>query len=71
MSNSDTVSYVCSECGYTNVWTRDEIRQRGEQVVYKGEPDARDQEELFSLPCKNPKLFCRGRMLVAVPIVEK
>ncbi len=66
MSKHERVTYDCPECGYTNVWTRDEIRQRGEQVLYRG-----DREEIFSLPCKNPRITCPGRMRVAVPIEAK
>jgi hypothetical protein len=48
--SDDKVTYVCPNCGYTNVWTRDEIARLKTQVVY------RDDEELYSLPCRNPHL---------------
>jgi hypothetical protein len=63
MSDIEQIRYVCNTCGYTNVWTRDEIMQRGERVIYKG-----DHEEIFSLPCKNPNLPCHERTRVAVPV---
>lgn len=63
MPDTNSITYICSKCGYTNIWTRDEIVQRGAEVVYRGE-----QEELFSLPCKNPQLACPERTRVAVPI---
>jgi hypothetical protein len=66
MTNSDRVSFVCTTCGYTNVYSRDEILQRGEEVLFRGE-----KEEIFSLPCKNPALACPQRTQVAVPIKQK
>jgi hypothetical protein len=63
MSTSEPITYTCRNCGYQNAWTRDEILQRGEEVVYRG-----DQEEIFSLPCKNPNVNCTHRTRVAVPV---
>lgn len=61
MSNSnDHERYNCPKCGYTNVWTRDEILQRGQEIVYRG-----DDEALYSLRCKNPA-GCNERMRVAL-----
>jgi hypothetical protein len=59
----ESLTYLCRQCGYQNVWTREEILQRGEAVLYRS-----DTEEVFSLPCKNPTFRCPQRTLVAVPI---
>jgi len=63
MSNTTTSErYACPKCGYTNIWTRDEILQRGKEVIYRG-----DNEATYSLHCKNPS-GCDHRMRVAVKI---
>ncbi|NJK81668.1 MAG: hypothetical protein HC914_18015 [Chloroflexaceae bacterium] len=67
MSDTDTITYVCANCGYTNVWTRDEILQRGANVLFRVLFRGED-EETFSLPCKNPNTSCRKYMSVAVPV---
>ena len=66
MRNTESISYECPNCGYTNVWTRDEILQRGESMLYRG-----DDTETFSLPCKNPTLNCPQRTRVEVAITKK
>jgi predicted nucleic-acid-binding Zn-ribbon protein len=52
--------YDCPKCGYTNLWTRDEVLQRGKEEIYRG-----DDETIYSLRCKNP-LGCDQRVRVAV-----
>ena len=37
---NDTQQYVCPNCNYTNSWTRDEILQRGKEVIYRGDNEA-------------------------------
>lgn len=61
MSNTKTISYTCQECGYQNTWTRDQIVQKGRKQTLLG-----DDEDLYSLKCKNPQVDCPGRMRVAV-----
>ncbi len=63
MTDPEQIRYVCPNCSYVNVWTRDEILQRGEELLYRGA-----NEEIFSLPCKNPAINCTRRTRVAVPI---
>ncbi|MFQ3634182.1 hypothetical protein [Roseiflexus sp.] len=63
--NDNTERYMCSKCGYLNIWTRDEILQRGREIVYRG-----DNEDVYSLRCKNPK-GCDQRMRIAVKRREK
>jgi hypothetical protein len=63
MNETEQISYTCQNCGYTNVWTHNEILQRGEEIIYRGDDDT---EEIFSLPCKNPRLKCPQRTKVAV-----
>lgn len=60
--SDDKVTYVCPNCGYNNTWTRAEIAQLKQQVVY------RDDEEIYSLPCRNPHLrpACPEHYKVAV-----
>ena len=48
--SDNKITYTCPNCGYSNTWTRDEIDQLKQQVVY------RDDEEIYSLPCRNPHL---------------
>ena len=58
MPNGDTVRYTCDVCSYVNIWTRDEIVQRGQKVIFRGDDDG----DVYSLPCKNPqKPACSGR----------
>ncbi|HEU4327718.1 MAG TPA: hypothetical protein VFS21_31555 [Roseiflexaceae bacterium] len=59
-NNTTTEQYTCPNCGYTNVWTRDEILQRGKEIVFRG-----DDEVIYSLRCKNPS-GCAARMRVAI-----
>lgn len=65
MSNDETERYTCPKCGYLNVWTRNEILQRGQEVIYRG-----DDEVVYSLRCKNPA-GCNERMRIAVKLREK
>lgn len=59
MGDKDTTErYTCRKCGYTNIWTRDEILQRGKEVIYRGEDEA-----VYSLSCKGG---CGDRMRIAV-----
>ena len=62
MSDSESVTYICHICGYTNTWTRNEILQKGKKELYRGE------EVRYSLQCKNPSLrpSCEGRNVVAL-----
>ncbi len=46
--SDDKITYTCPNCGYINTWTRDEIDQLKQQVIY------RSDEEIYSLPCRNP-----------------
>lgn len=62
MSDENTISYPCQECGYQNNWTRDQILQKGKKTTFLGEED----EDLYSLPCQNPRLDCHGRRRIAV-----
>ncbi|MBA3944333.1 MAG: hypothetical protein H0X37_07190 [Herpetosiphonaceae bacterium] len=64
MSDATTVTYTCGACGWVNTWTRDEIVQRGDVVVYKAVPSAK--EDRYSLKCRNPKFNCPGHEIVAV-----
>jgi hypothetical protein len=67
MSDQDTVTYECDVCGFVNTWTRDEIVQRGEFVVYRDTTNSTSTEEdYYSLKCRNPRLNCPARMIVAV-----
>lgn len=61
--DNNTVRYICSKCGYTNVWTLDEILQRGKEVIYRG-----DNEMVYSLLCKGCHV---ERMRIAVKRQEK
>jgi len=65
MPESTSVSYVCQICSYPNSWTRDEVLQRGEKLIYK---DPVPTEDFFSLPCKNLTVRprCTGRYIIAV-----
>lgn len=66
--NSDSVDYHCEKCGYPNRWTRDEILQEGEQLIYKGQYTYHE----YSLPCKKPtRPLCRERHVVEVPLWEE
>ncbi|PDW03071.1 hypothetical protein [Candidatus Viridilinea mediisalina] len=55
-----SIQYTCTKCGYPNVWRRDELLQRGREVIYRG-----NDEAVYSLRCKNP-VGCDERMRVAV-----
>lgn len=59
-ADNDTIRYECPKCRYVNLWTRAEIVQRGYEEIFRG-----DDEEIYSLPCKNPN-GCGHRMRVAV-----
>ena len=62
MPDQNTITYACDVCGYANTWTRDEALQRGTKEVYRG-----DEEDRYSLPCKNPvRPRCKGRYVVAI-----
>jgi hypothetical protein len=61
MSNQDTITYTCPQCGYGNAWTRAEILQRGRKEVYRG-----DDWERYTLPCKNKRTACSGRHTVEI-----
>jgi hypothetical protein len=63
MANEETITYTCEVCGYRNIWTRDQIVQRGKREVYRdGTP------EQYTLPCKNPNRHpaCVGRRKVGL-----
>ena len=62
MSNADSITYTCRNCGWANTWTRDEIARLKFEVVY------RDDYEEYSLPCKNPTLRppCPERRKIAI-----
>ena len=64
MANENTITYICEICGYTNIWTRDQILQRGKKEIYRGN----DLDE-YILTCKNPNARpeCTGRHKVGVP----
>jgi hypothetical protein len=64
MANDQTITYTCDICGYVNVWTRDQIMQRGKKEIYRG-----GELEEYTLACKNPNLRpeCSGRHKVGVP----
>ena len=67
MSNTDSVTYTCPECGYVNVWTRDEVIQRGDIIDYRVTPSTlTSTEDRYSLKCRNPALLCPARMIVAI-----
>jgi hypothetical protein len=61
--NNPTEQYTCRKCGYTNIWTRNEILQRGQEVIYRGE-----NEVVYSLSCKGG---CGERMRIAITRQEK
>lgn len=61
MSEADqNIQYTCTKCGYTNLWRRAELLQRGREVIFRGNGEA-----VYSLRCKNP-IGCDERMRVAV-----
>ncbi|WP_322822486.1 hypothetical protein [Chloroflexus sp.] len=62
MSDNDSVHYNCPKCGYTNIWTRDELLQKGQKIIYRQETV--DTLE-FSVRCKNRD--CDHRMRIRVP----
>ncbi|MBP1469004.1 hypothetical protein EYB53_025065 [Candidatus Chloroploca sp. M-50] len=59
---AQTESYHCPKCGYWNIWTHDQIRQRGREVIYRGENEA-----VYTLRCQNSN-GCDQRMRVAIPV---
>lgn len=63
--NDNSERYTCTKCGYINIWTRDEVLQRGKEVIYRGE-----NEVIYSLRCKNPA-GCDQRMRIAITRQEK
>ena len=64
MSDDTTiVRYNCSNCGNTNIWTRNEILQRGSEIIYRG-----DDEVVYTLLCKHCRI---ERMRIAVKREEK
>ena len=68
MMSSQVVSYECEACKYRNRWTRDEILQFGEQMIYKGQLVYHE----YSLPCRSPaRPRCGERHVVDVPIWEE
>ena len=67
MNRSQYVSYQCQECGFQNEWRRDEIIQRGEDKVYRGQYVYYE----YTLPCRNTQLRCNGRYVVDVPRWEE
>jgi len=48
--SDETVTFTCSNCGYVNTYTRDEVVRKKYVTVY------RDDYEEYSVPCKNPSL---------------
>jgi hypothetical protein len=69
MPKQDSVTYSCDVCGYANSWTRDEVLQRGEKIVWR---DGKPEEDHYSLQCKNPiRPRCSGRYVVAVERKER
>jgi hypothetical protein len=70
MTASTSITYVCQECGYQNIWTRDEIPQKGQRELFRDENVAPGKlaEDVYSLPCKNPlSPRCTGRYKIALP----
>jgi hypothetical protein len=68
MAEQETLQYTCDVCGYENLWTRDQIVQRGREEVYRAQ---NRNEVVYSLRCKNPKRPpCEGRRLVGVAVEE-
>ncbi len=66
--NPQEVEYHCEKCGYLNRWTRDEILQDGEQLIYKGQYVYHE----YSMPCRNSKRpRCDERHIVDVPLWEE
>lgn len=63
--NDNSERYTCTKCGYINIWTRDEVLQRGKELIYRG-----DDEAVYSLRCKNPA-GCDQRMRIAIKRQEK
>lgn len=68
MAESTQVTYTCSVCGYVNTWTRHEILRRGTRAIFR---DLDSNEDVYSLPCKNPRLSCTGRRNIAVTRQER
>lgn len=71
MPNSDdtaeTLEYICQKCGYRNIWTDDEVRQRGRKEIYRSSED----EVIYSLRCKNsgpPR--CDARRTIALSVKQ-
>jgi hypothetical protein len=64
--NETTITYTCEICHHPNVWTRDQILQRGTLVVYRGAEAELDE---YLLACRNPtsRPACPGRRKIAVP----
>ncbi len=62
MSSAEAITYICDVCGYTNVWTRDQVVQRGTIVVYRG-----DETDEYIVPCKNPiRPPCTGQRKIGL-----
>ncbi len=59
---SDSVRYECPKCKHLNIWTRDELLQRGQRVIYRAEET--NEEIIFSVRCKNR--YCDERMRIAL-----
>ena len=65
--SSQVVCYECEVCKYVNRWTRNEILQDGEQMIYKGQY----VDHKYSVRCQNPAApRCNGRYEINVPIWE-
>lgn len=62
MSDNNSVSYKCPKCDYLNIWTRDELLQKGQKIVYRQETV--DVLE-YSVRCKNRD--CDHRMRIQIP----
>jgi predicted nucleic-acid-binding Zn-ribbon protein len=63
MNSGERITHKCPRCGYTNVWIRKEILQRGKVDMYKSE-----QKKKFSLRCKNQDIDYTNRTSVEVPV---
>lgn len=62
MSENNSISYKCPKCDYLNIWTRDELLQKGQKIVYRQETV--DVLE-YSVRCKNRD--CDHRMRIQIP----
>lgn len=54
MSNQNFIQFTClrPECGYLNVWTRQEVLQKAQGIIFLG---TKAKSKIYLVPCKNPK----------------